>query len=103
MLAKKLGVKLNWQDVVWPIIGALRGQANIIFVETISEYAIPTEDQADDCVKPEGSRKSTFSIGFCICALGHSPRPSLSCSVADAENYQSNSPGRLFSYETPFL
>ena len=51
MPAKKLGVKLNWQDVVWPIIKALRSQSNTIFVATIAEYEVPTEEQAEDCIK----------------------------------------------------
>jgi hypothetical protein len=51
MPAKKLGVKLNWQDCVWPIIRALRDQANRVFVETIAEFAILTDDQADNCAK----------------------------------------------------
>jgi hypothetical protein len=51
MPAKKLDVKLNWQDVVWPIIKALRSQSNTIFVTTIAEYEVPTEEQAEDCIK----------------------------------------------------
>jgi hypothetical protein len=51
MPAKKLAVKLNWQDVVWPIIKALKSQSNTIFVATIAEYEVPTEEQAEDCIK----------------------------------------------------
>ena len=38
MHAKRLAVKLSWQDVVWPIIRALKGQANTIFIATIAEF-----------------------------------------------------------------
>jgi hypothetical protein len=51
MPAKKLAVKLSWQDVVWPIIRALKGHANTIFIATIAEFETPIEDQADDCIK----------------------------------------------------
>jgi hypothetical protein len=37
--------------VVWPIIKALRSQSNTIFVATIAEYEVPTEEQAEDCIK----------------------------------------------------
>ena len=54
MPTKKLVVKLSWQDVVWPIIRALKGQANTILsilIATNTEFEIPTEDQTDDCIK----------------------------------------------------
>ena len=34
-----------------PIIKALKSQSNTIFVATIAEYEVPTEEQAEDCIK----------------------------------------------------
>ena len=36
---------------MWPIIRAWKGHANTIFIATINGFEIPTEDQADDCIK----------------------------------------------------
>eukprot|EP01052_Picozoa_sp_SAG31_P006792 SAG31_NODE_316_length_17841_cov_33.716154_12_plen_561_part_00 len=48
--AKKMVLKLEWEDAVKPIIRHLRDQSNTIYLEVIEEFSTPSKAQEYDCL-----------------------------------------------------
>ena len=48
--AKKLLIKLEWTDCIFPIIRALKEQTTSVYFHIISEFERPTADQKTDCI-----------------------------------------------------